>query len=193
MVTRAADDETTTDRPGVAGRWCRHAWRRRCRQGTAGCPCRRRGRSRSAGHLRLLGAVVRQPKRAGGQPAAGGDTREDSRPRRRATHTRSAGATSSACPFIMDPGRPLDIRQGPTAVIIVAGELVGAALPVPNRSAQSARNLRSIHQRRLDRALGGRHAGRRYRRFPRRSRHHGDSRRRIPHGEVAAWSSATGC
>ena len=85
-------------------------------------------------------------------------------------------------PFVMDSGRPIDIREGPTAIMIAAENVPNPRYLYKNRATHISPDVvRSVDLGGLDCALGGDHAHRGYDRVSSGARNHHDPRRRIPH------------
>jgi hypothetical protein len=91
-------------------------------------------------------------------------------------------------------GRPLDIRQGRTAVIIVPENASGPRYLYLDRSTHVGEDIfdPTTYGDSIAR-LGGRHARRRHDRVPSGSRHRHDSRRRAIERQPRTWSSAIDC
>ena len=146
---------------------------------------RRAGRQDQSGHFRLLGAEFRQPPvpPANLSPSV---TRAKVDARAKADAYAIRWCNLLGVPFVMDSGRPLDIRQGATAVIIAPENSSAPRISTRIARHTSATTFSILYQWRFDRALGGGHPGGRHRRLPRTPWDHRHPWWRISHGEIAA-------
>ena len=101
---------------------------------------RRSGRQAGAGHFRLLGAELRQPPGAAASllPSV---TRAKIDARAKGDAYARRWCNLLGVPFVMDPGRPLDIRQGATAVIIVPENASAPRYLYTNRAAHISEDI----------------------------------------------------